>query len=200
VELVARHGVPFVELGSLTGKGQHIAIGYSNRAAGKAATEHLLERGFTRIGFVSSPKAGNQRAADRWAGYRAALKAAGIAPRPDLELETTLGYAKGAEAVDELLRRERKLQAIFFTGDGWALGALFHCQRLGIAVPKQLAIMGFDDQELTALTVPPLSSVHVPRYEMGFEAGTLLRRTLNGEAVERHRVDLSFRVVPRGTT
>ncbi|HYF20168.1 MAG TPA: substrate-binding domain-containing protein, partial [Ramlibacter sp.] len=79
-------------------------------------------------------------------------------------------------------------------------GALFHCQRLGIAVPRRLALMGFDDQELTSLTVPQLSSVHVPRYEMGLEAGKLLKRTLNGEPVERQRLDLGFTVVQRGTT
>lgn len=200
LELVARRGVPFVELGSLTGKGQQISVGYSNRAAGKAATEHLISRGYRRIGFVSSRKAGNQRAADRWAGFRAALKAADIAARPDLELETTLGYGKGAEAVDELMRRESKLQAVFFTGDGWALGALFHCQKKGIRVPEQLAIMGFDDQELTSMTVPQLSSVHVPRYEMGYEAGKVLRQALNGSQVKRHRLDLGFKVVCRGTT
>jgi LacI family gluconate utilization system Gnt-I transcriptional repressor len=200
LELVARRGVPFIELGSLTGKGQHISVGYSNRAAGKAATEHLIGRGYRHIGFVSSRKADNQRAADRWAGFRAALKSARIAPRVDLELETTLGYGKGAEAVDELMRRERRLQAIFFTGDGWAVGALLHCQRAGIQIPKHLALMGFDDQELTSMTQPQLSSVHVPRYEMGYQAGMLLRQTLNGTPVERSKLDLGFKVVCRGTT
>lgn len=60
--------------------------------------------------------------------------------------------------------------------------------------------MGFDDQELTSMTEPQLSSVHVPRYEMGYEAGKLLRKTLNGEGVEPHRLDLGFKVVCRGTT
>lgn len=200
LDLVARHGVPFVELGSLATKALPIAVGYSNRAAGKAATEHLLSRGYRCIAFVSSPKSENRRAAERWVGYRQALKAAGLPVRPELELETTLGYAKGGEAVDELLRREPRLDAVFFTGDGWALGALFHCQRRGIDVPGQLALMGFDDQELAALTAPPLSSVHVPRYEMGFEAGRLLRQQLNGEPVRKARLDLGFSVVARGTT
>lgn len=200
LDLIARRGVPFVTLGSLDSKGPSITVGYSNRAAGYQATRHLLSRGYRHIGFLSFAKEKNRRAAERWKGFRQALKAAGIAPRPELELEAPLGYANGAWAVDEMLRIEPALDAIFFTGDGWALGALFHCQRSGIDVPGRLAIMGFDDQELTSLTVPRLSSVHVPRYEIGLEAGKMLKRQLNGETLAEPKLDLGFSVVARDTT
>ncbi|MBV7484623.1 LacI family DNA-binding transcriptional regulator [Bordetella sp. BOR01] len=199
-ELLVRSNVPIVELGSLVARPINIAVGYSNRAAGRVATEHLLQRGYRTIGFVSQSRKDNSRADDRWLGFREALRAAGITPRPELELETSLGYERGAEALKELLCREPKIDAVFFTGDGWALGALFYCQRENISVPGRVAIMGFDDQELASQTVPSLTSIQVPRYRMGWEAGTLLRSQLDGKAPERKRIDLGFKLVHRQTT
>jgi LacI family transcriptional regulator, gluconate utilization system Gnt-I transcriptional repressor len=189
-----------VELGSLVGHPVNFAVGYSNRAAGRVATEHLLGRGYRTIGFVSQSRRNNSRAEERWRGYREALRAASVGARPELELELDLGYERGAEALALLMERERRLDAVFFVSDGWALGALFHCQRNGIDVPRRVAIMGFDDQEFSALTVPALTTIHVPRYEMGFEAGKLLRSQLAGAPIPRKRIDLGFRLVVRGST
>lgn len=197
---LARCGVPIVELGALDTRPINIAIGYSNKDAGKAATKHLLSTGRSRLGFVSSPKSQNARAYNRWLGFREALQEAGVEIRPELEIETNLGYELGARTLTQLLEIEPKLQGVFFTGDGWAIGALLHCQRVGIEVPRQLAIMGFDDQELAELMVPALSTIHVPRYEMGKEAGTLLRRQLAGEKRLPKRVDLGFNLVIRSST
>jgi LacI family transcriptional regulator, gluconate utilization system Gnt-I transcriptional repressor len=199
-ELLKRASIPVVEIGSLVGRPVNLSVGYSNRSAGKAATEHLLARGYRRLGFVSQSKQRNSRAEERWQGFREALKGAGIEARPELELETELGYARGAKALQELMRQDRHLDAVFFTSDGWALGALFHCQRKGIAVPGQIALMGFDDQELASLTVPALTTIHVPRYEMGWEAGKLLHAQLTGASLPRKRLDLGFELIQRETT
>jgi len=199
-QLLEHSSSPVVELGSLVGHPVNFAVGYSNRAAGRVATEHLLGRGYRTIGFVSQSRRNNSRAEERWRGYREALRAASVGARPELELELDLGYERGAEALALLMERERRLDAVFFVSDGWALGALFHCQRNGIDVPRRVAIMGFDDQEFSALTVPALTTIHVPRYEMGFEAGKLLRSQLAGAPIPRKRIDLGFRLVVRGST
>lgn len=199
-ELLAGAAIPIVEMGSLPSPPIHLSVGYSNRAAGKAATDHLLSRGYKKIGFVSQSKRQNSRADERWQGYRAALTEAGIRPRPELELESELGFARGAQALTLLREREPKLDAVFFTSDGWALGALFHCQRSRIAVPRQIALVGFDDLEASALSVPALTTIHVPRYEMGWEAGCLLRDQLNGKSTSRHRLNLGFELIVRETT
>ena len=198
--LLAHSATPLVELGSLVSRPLNFAGGYSNRAAGRVATEHLLARGYRTIGFVSQSRRNNSRAEERWRGYREALRDASIAPRPELELEMDLGYERGAEALVFLMQRAPKLDAVFFVSDGWALGALLHCQRHRIDVPRRVAILGFDDQEFSALTVPALSTIHVPRYEMGYEAGKLLVAQLAGEPIERKRIDLGFRLVAREST
>lgn len=199
-QLLAHSATPLVELGSLVSKPLNITVGYSNRAAGRAAAEHLLARGYRTLGFVSQSRRNNSRAEERWRGYRDALRAQSVPARPDLEIEMDLGYERGAEALLTLMSREPRLDAVFFVSDGWALGALLHCERQGIGVPSRVAIMGFDDQEFSALTVPALTTIHVPRYEMGMEAGRLLRTQLAGEPVAKKRVDLGFRLVVREST
>jgi len=199
-QLLTGTRIPVVEIGSLVGRPVNLAVGYSNRAAGRVATEHLIARGRTRIAFVSQPRRTNSRSEERWRGYREALARAGLPERPNLVLESELGYERGAEALDVLLQRDSRLDAVFFNSDGWALGALFHCQRKRIAVPGCIALMGFDDQEFSALTVPALTTVHVPRYEMGVEAGKLVRASLAGAPIARKRVDLGFRLMVRETT
>jgi len=199
-DLLAGAAIPVVEMGSLPSRPLELAVGYSNRQAGKVATEHLLARGYRRIGFVSQPKRENSRAEERWQGFRAALAEAGIAPRPDLEIESPLGFARGADALATMREREPRLDAVFFTSDGWALGALFHCQRAGLAVPGDIALVGFDDIEIASQAVPALTTIHVPRYEMGWEAGHMLRAQLGGQPPAKRRLDLGFQLIVRETT
>ena len=199
-DLLIGAAIPVIEMGSLPSRPLNLAVGYSNRQAGKVATEHLLSRGYRTIGFVSQPKRENSRAEERWQGFRAALAEAGIAPRPDLEIESPLGFARGAQALSLMRQRDPELDAVFFTSDGWALGALFHCQRAGISVPGDIALVGFDDIEIASLAMPSLTTIHVPRYEMGAEAGRLLRAQLGGAPVGRGRLDLGFELVVRETT
>jgi LacI family gluconate utilization system Gnt-I transcriptional repressor len=196
--MLLRSSIPVAEIGALLHRPVGISIGYSNRAAGRAATQYLLDKGHTRIGFVCAPKRINARAKERWEGYRAALKAKGIAARDELELELELGYGRGGEALATLLSRDPKLEAVFFSGDAWALGALYYCQRQGYEVPGRIAVMGFDDQEQAALVSPALTTIRVPRYEMGAVAGRILRaRVMGQQSVEGRRIDLGFEVVAR---
>lgn len=197
---LSRSGVPTVEIGSLVNRPIDMVVGYSNREAGRAATEHLLARGRRTIAFVSQPRAQNDRADERWHGYREALAAAGLPIRPELEIETELGFEKGAQALDMLRTREKRLDAIFFASDTWAMGAVFHGLRHGIKIPKDIAVIGFDDQEFAAQSYPALTTIHVPRYEMGVEAGKLLNARLAGTGSPRRRLDLGFRLIARETT
>ena len=81
-----------------------------------------------------------------------------------------------------------------------ALGVLFECQRRGIAVPEQIAIMGFNDLEFMASAVPTLTSVRTNRYEMGNTAATMLIDAIEGRRPEQPVLDLGFRVIERQST
>jgi LacI family gluconate utilization system Gnt-I transcriptional repressor len=196
-DLLHRVSVPVVEIGCLPRRPIDMVVGYSNAAAARAMTEWLLARGYQRIGFVSAPVRHNDRAAERRRGYRTALRAAGLSPRPEWEIEQAHGVAEGAAAVAALLERKQRLDAIFCAGDVWAIGALFECRRRGIRVPDDLAVVGFDGQAITAQTVPPLTTVQVHRYEMGLQAAELLLDRLAGQPVEGRRLDLGYELVVR---
>ena len=94
--LLRQSGAPVVEIGSLPRRPIDMVVGYSNAAAARAMTEWLLARGYRRIGFISAPVRHNDRAAERRRGYRAALRAAGLGPHPQWEIEREHGIAEGA--------------------------------------------------------------------------------------------------------
>jgi LacI family gluconate utilization system Gnt-I transcriptional repressor len=95
----------------------------------------------------------------------------------------------------KLLRR--KPRAVFCSADALAVGALYECQRRGVDVPAECAIGGFDDIVLAGQVVPALTTIRVPRYEIGKRAGTLLCDRLAGRAVRRRFVDAGYELVVR---
>jgi LacI family gluconate utilization system Gnt-I transcriptional repressor len=197
--LLARAAVPIVETGDLTRMPADMVVSYSNFAAGKAMTAYLLDKGYRRIGFVGAVQRVNERARQRCRGYLAALRQAGASPDPALIVETTLGPRQGAEALLSLLGRRPPAEAVFFAGDIWALGALLECQRKGWPVPRRVAIVGFDDQEIAAEAIPPLTTVRVPRAEIGRRAAEMLLDRLQGKPVSPRKEDLGFRIVTRAS-
>jgi LacI family gluconate utilization system Gnt-I transcriptional repressor len=178
-----------------------MVVGYSNFEAARAMTHALITRGRRRIGYIGQKgRDCIDRVQDRHSGYRAALRDHALLDGIRLEAEVELSYRGGAAGVRELLERRPDLDALFCTSDVIALGALFECQRRRIAVPGSIAIAGMDDQEIASQCVPALSTMRMPRYEMGRRAATLLCRRLAGEAVEPKPIDLGFELVLRETT
>jgi LacI family gluconate utilization system Gnt-I transcriptional repressor len=198
--MLLKAGIPIVEAGNLRKQPLDMVVSYSNYAAAETMTEHLIERGRRRIGFVSSHRRDNDRAQARRRGFGAALKHHGLPDDERLVLETTLGLRQGAEALVELAAREPTLDAVFFSGDVLAAGAIFECQRRGWAVPGKLAIAGFDDQEIASQVSPALTTVAVPRADIGRRAADMLLARLGGETVDPKVVDIGFALRIRAST
>ena len=192
--------IPVVETGNLTATPIDMAVGYSNFEAARTMTKALIARGRRRVGYLG--QVGRDyidRVQDRHSGYVAALRDHRLAG-DGLEAEVELSYRGGAAGLGELLLRAPDLDAVFCTSDVIALGALFECQRRGIEVPRRIAIAGMDDQEIASQCVPALTTMRMPRYEMGRRAAALLCRRLAGARVEDRVVDLGFELVLRETT
>lgn len=139
----------------------------------RAAVEHLLGLGHTRIGFINGPH-DIQQCRDRRAGARAAVEAAGGDPESDLvevRIES-LGSSGGHEAMGELLATD--VTAVFCVNDLVALGALRRARECGVAVPGRLSVVGYDDVSFAGELAVPLTSVRQPMYRMGWEAAGLL--------------------------
>ena len=174
-------------------------VGLSQFDAGKAMTEHLLEAGYRRIAFLAARL--DPRSNRRMAGYRAALAEAGLGD-DNLIVRTSApsSVRVGCELLREIVTRRPDIDAVFCNNDDIALGVLFECRRMGIAVPERLGIAGFNDFEMMAAAEPPISSVATERYEMGVTAMDMIAKTIAGTPPERKVVDLGFRLCPRAST
>jgi LacI family transcriptional regulator len=139
-------------------------ISIDNRGGARAATEHLLALGRTRIGHISGPATWRE-AQDRTDGWRTALATAGLEPGP-----VTFGdwsAASGETAFLDLLDRAADLDAVFAANDQMALGLLHAANDRGIVVPGQIAVVGFDGLAEGAQFSPSLTTVRQPLREMG---------------------------------
>jgi len=157
-----------------------LGVRANQQTGARELTEHLLDAGHTRIGFVGT-KVPWAVVEQRAAGYRAALRGRGITPDARL---TTLGAtydAKGGEELgSRLLTGRRRPTAVVCSSDLLAAGVMRAAKSLGYRIPADVAIAGFDDFEFSAYLDPPLTTVHVPAYEMGVRAATLLIDSIQG--------------------
>jgi LacI family transcriptional regulator, gluconate utilization system Gnt-I transcriptional repressor len=197
--MLAAARIPVVEVGNLSDEAIDRVVGYSNIEASRALTATLIGRGCRRIGYlVQRGVEENDRVQDRLAGYRSALHASGLGAGPLVEVD--FSYAGGAEGLARVLADDPTVDGLCCSNDVIAIGALFECQRRGLQVPSDMALAGFDDQEISSAIKPALSSVRVPRAEMGRRAGDLIRRLLEGERDVPAREDVGFEVRLRQTT
>jgi LacI family gluconate utilization system Gnt-I transcriptional repressor len=191
-----RLGVPVVEIWERLEKPLDMNVGFSNQAVGRAVVRHLVERGARRIAFVGVTTKEHARARARRHGYEAAVKdLLGQDPIVDLQEESMGG---GRAALARLIAAPQP-DAIFFVGDIQAAGALLAAPALGVAVPERLMIAGFGDAELGRYLTPGLTTVRVPEYRIGHEAGMMIVHRLAG-ADAPAAIDIAFEIVPRGST
>jgi len=135
----------------------------------------------------------NTQHTDRAAALRKLRRCA----EPALMVEAAGGLRSGGEALVQLLARQPDIDVVFCSGDVFALGALFECQRRGWRVPGRITIAGFDDSEMAIQVVPALTTLMIPRAEIGQTAARILLDNLGGRAVGPERVDVGFSIVQR---
>jgi alanine racemase len=175
-------------------------ISCDDQQAGASAVAHLVALGHERIGFISGPE--RFRAVQRkLAGYRAAMRRElGVFERELDELVslTLFGVEGGEVAAGQLLDRE--VTAIVCGSDLMALGAIRAAHRRGLAVPRDLSVVGFDDSPLIAFTDPPLTTLRQPVAAMGNAAVRALVDEINGHAAPRSEYVFPAELVVRGST
>lgn len=198
--MLGRAGIAVVETWSLGRDPIDMLVGFSNEDAAHAMVLHLHGLGYRKIGLVSAPVGDNDRAASRVAGYRRAIRECGLPESRTLEREAAFSFRNGALALSGVLEAHPDTDAIFFANDILAAGGLLECQRRGIAVPDDLGIAGFDDVDLAAETVPGLTTVRIPRYEIGARAAQLILDRIEGREMEGTVIDLGFEIVSRRST
>jgi LacI family transcriptional regulator, gluconate utilization system Gnt-I transcriptional repressor len=197
IEMLKRAAIPVVEGGNLTTRPIDMLVGFSNVNAAREITRYLAQRRYASIGYIGAFPLDNDRARDRRHGYELAMRAARRRVDPVLCVETTLDLDAGARAMATLLERRPDVRAVFCSADALAVGALYECQRRRLAIPSDIAIAGFDDIPIAAQVVPSLTTIRVPRYDIGRRAGAMLCDRLAGRTVRKRIVDTGFELVPR---
>ncbi|TFD20093.1 LacI family DNA-binding transcriptional regulator [Cryobacterium sp. TMS1-13-1] len=175
------------------------SIGSANWSGGLLATRHLIELGHRRIGIITGPEDMLCSLA-RLSGYRSALEAAGIQFDPALVAIGDFGRESGVARGHELLAQADRPTAIFASSDLQAIGLYAATRALGLQVPRDLSIVGYDDLPVASWVDPALTTVRQPLVEMAEEATRLvLKLRTNGHA-ENIRLDLAVNLVHRGST
>lgn len=199
VDKIRKSGVPVVENGNIPEEPLDMVVSYSNRDAAYAMTVHLGRLGYKNIAFASLYSAHNDRSKDRLLGYKAALDQLGIEQNPRLIIETDRGFAAGAEAVTRAIHDVPEVDALFCAGDVLAVGAVFECQRRGWTVPERIALASFDDVDLLRHILPSVTTLRLPRYEIGERSAQMLLSRIidDAEHLRGSVVDLKFEVIQR---
>jgi LacI family gluconate utilization system Gnt-I transcriptional repressor len=197
--LIAASGVPCVHLMETTDAPGVYCVGFSQTDAGADLTRHLLSRGRRRIAFIAAQL--DPRTLQRAEGYRRALREAGCYdPSRELLSPERSSIALGARLLELLLRLHPDTDAVFFNNDDLAQGGLLCAQRLGVPVPDQLAIAGFNDLAGSDQMLPALTTVRTPRAQVGTEGARMLLQLIRGEQPARHCVRLDYEVIVRQST
>ncbi|MFL5706813.1 MAG: LacI family DNA-binding transcriptional regulator [Ktedonobacteraceae bacterium] len=197
IEHLERSGLPFVLIHNQGGLQSMVpSVRITSWEGGFVATTHLINLGHQRIAYIGKT-APARDAIERIAGYRAALDAANLPIDPQLQCDGDFTEADGYTATRTLLELPEPPTAIFAGNDRQAAGVYRALHELGITVPGEMSVIGFDNLPYTEIMNPPLTTVHAPRLELGRAAATMLLRLINEEPLEMTRVVLPTHFVER---
>lgn len=196
----ALYSLPSVLLNCYDNSGSLSSILPAEVVGGFTATAHLTGLGHRRIGFING-EPWMDAAVDRLKGYRQGLATSDLPFDEGLVRYGDWLPLTGYQHAKELLAIPDRPSAIFCANDQMAAGALEAAAELGLKVPDDISILGYDDQELSRYTNPPLSTVVLPNYEMGRRAVETLIRLSSGTRSHRpHLLKIDGPIVQREST
>ena len=198
-ELIKSFAIPTVEIWNLRKGRDFVCVGMSNYRAAYEMTEYLIKKGYKRIGYIGGLLANNDRSEDRLNGYRDALKHYGVEFDSSIIRESEFSLLNGAEAMRSLLTLTHRPDCVFASSDIIAFGALIECQNKGISIPSDIALAGFDDAVIGSMTKPGLTTVRVPRRQIGLKAGNVIMKLLQKDPDISSVNDLGFDLAIRDT-
>jgi LacI family transcriptional regulator len=196
VDTLGAAGVPIVGLGdALAGPRIDTVVGDDETGAAATIT-YLLGRGHTRIGVIAGP-AGVRVADARLRGARRAAKEAGHPIDPRFIERGDFTLADGEKAARSILERSEAPTALVCGNDLMAIGAMNAALAMGLSIPGDVAVVGYDDIDAATLVAPRLTTVHNPAYAMGTAAAELLCSRLERPSMRRRRIVVSHQLVAR---
>jgi len=189
-------GFPMVLLGQLPGSGIPF-VDVDNVGSARQAVKHLIGLGHRRIGMITNAPLAYTAARDRLTGYWQALEEASIPFDEGLVRYGDFREESGRLGMNQLLDLLEPPTAVFVACDLVAFGALVAIKEHRLTIPDDIALVGFDDVRLAHYVDPPLTTIRLPAYDLGYQAATLLTQLINGGPVEEREILLQTELVVR---
>ncbi|KKO54118.1 LacI family DNA-binding transcriptional regulator [Paenibacillus sp. DMB20] len=176
-------------------------ISYDRMNAAKVAVGHLIQLGHRKIGFIGGTGLfGQLEREKRYRGYRIALEESGLEWNPSWTIDAGWDADRSHAEMKRLIGSGDCPTAMFCASDMMAIAAMRAAAEEGVAVPEQMAFVGIDNIEFSKYSSPPLSSIHIPKYEMGYAAAKALLDGLTDPYPTPFRMLLPFELVVREST
>jgi DNA-binding LacI/PurR family transcriptional regulator len=194
VKELVKGGMPCVVIWDKLDDSDLSYVGFDNFKATYAITEYLISLRHKRIGLIVGPYTKVERVKKRLAGFKAALKDYGITYDPSLVIEKEPTLIDGKEAMSRLLSLSVRPTAVLAASDTLAVGALSAARDMGLRIPKDISLAGFDDIDVAGYCNPPLTTVRVPAYQIGQIAFKILIDMVNARSsqVQQYCLDTSL--------
>lgn len=196
LERLAEANLPVVLQGYLPGC-PFPSVDIDNISSAKLATQHLIALGHTQIAMITNGPLKYTAATNRLEGFRMAMQEAGITINESWIRTGSFTPESGYQAMASILQDQSKPSAVFVASDVVAIGVIEAARRAGLRIPEELALVGFDDIPWAAYLNPPLTTIHVPAYALGWGAGNLLIHALDQDSLEQDHVFLNSELIIR---
>jgi LacI family transcriptional regulator len=157
----------------------------------------LIQLGHTRIACITNALAAYNASVERLTGYRTALEAAGLRYDEALVRYGDFDPESGYTQMQDLLNGGRQPTAVFVASDVVAIGAMAAIRERGLHIPKDVAVVGYDDIPFSRYTDPPLTTIHLPAFDLGRGACNLLIRLIQHDQPENFHIRLGTHLVIR---
>jgi LacI family gluconate utilization system Gnt-I transcriptional repressor len=184
LKLLQASGVPVVEMWELGGKPIDMAVGFSHPQVGASAARHLLSKGRRTLAFLGARMQEDHRAAKRASGFSEAACTEDVIACEIINHPGAATVEAGSLLLNRALQQLPNLDGIACSNDLIALGALFECQRRGIAVPDGIAVVGFGDLDFSASCIPSLTTIRPSGDLIGREVARLILNSIHGQRPE----------------
>ena len=195
-DFLNRRQIPYVLTWNYRDNFSFLNVGFNNRRAASQLAQRVIEYGHRYIGMIAGYTESNDRALDRVNGVRDAMEYSGISSENFMIVRTSYSLKSGGDAFERLMTQVPRPTVVMCGNDVLATGAISRANEMGISIPGEISITGFDDIDLAKVIQPNLTTVHVPHRKMGASAARLLLDVINGKT-DRRGIELETEIVIR---
>lgn len=200
LEAIRRQEIPTVNLWIYNEHSEHSCIGFDHMKAGRQLASHLVDLSHREYGVISGLLENNDRAAQRLDGMRGFLKEQNIDLADDRVFECRYSVEQGRQALHQLMTQQPAVTAVLCGNDILALGALWGAREMGISVPDQLSVTGFDNLDFALALSPQLTTVNAPSRRMGEQAAVYLLKQIENKDAGIQHIELEAQLIVREST